>query len=83
MTRRLAEVYPAACALEHENPYQLLIATILSAQTTDRAVNSISRQLFARYPTPADLAVADPTAVEAIIKPTGFYHAKARSIMGC
>jgi endonuclease III len=81
--RRLAGVYPAACELEHRNAYELTIATILSAQTTDRAVNSITPELFRRYPTPADLAAADPAEVERIIKPTGFFRAKARSIMAC
>jgi endonuclease-3 len=62
---RLARAYPAAeCALVHENAFQLLVATILSAQTTDENVNKVTPALFAAYPTPADLANADPTAVE-------------------
>jgi endonuclease-3 len=61
----------------------MTIATILSAQTTDRAVNSVTPTLFERYPTAADLAAADPAEVERIIKPTGFYRAKARSIIAC
>ena len=81
--RRLAEVYPAACELDHRNAFQLTIATILSAQTTDRAVNSISPALFARYPDAWALAAAEAAEVEAIIKPTGFFRAKARAIMGC
>ena len=81
--RRLADIYPAACELDHRNPFQLTIATILSAQTTDRAVNSITPELFARYPTAADLAAADPAEVERIIKPTGFFRNKARSIIAC
>lgn len=84
--RRLAEEYPGTatglCALRHESPYQLLVATVLSAQTTDERVNSVTPALFARYPTPADLADADPEDVEKLIFPTGFYRAKARSIMG-
>ncbi|HEX6488634.1 MAG TPA: endonuclease III [Candidatus Dormibacteraeota bacterium] len=79
---RLKEVYELAeTELDHVSPYQLLIATILSAQTTDRTVNSITPMLFARYPAAADLAAADPADVEAIIKPTGFFRAKTRSII--
>jgi endonuclease-3 len=58
----------------------LLVATVLSAQTTDERVNSVTGPLFARFPSPADLAEADPEAVEAIIRPTGFFRVKARSI---
>ncbi len=78
---RLREAYPAATELAHENPFQLLIATILSAQTTDKMVNLVSPALFARYPTAFDLAAADPAEVEAIVKPTGFYRIKARRII--
>jgi endonuclease-3 len=78
---RLRGLYPAATELAHENPYQLLIATILSAQTTDRSVNSVTPELFRRYPGPADLAGADPAAVQRLIKPTGFFRVKTRSIM--
>jgi endonuclease-3 len=82
----LAEEYPGSakelCALVHDSPFQLLAATILSAQTTDEAVNSVTPTLFARYPTPADLAAADPADVETIIHPTGFFRAKTRSIIG-
>ena len=78
---RLAAIYPAACELDHTGPFQLLIATILSAQTTDRSVNSISTELFRRYPTAHDLAAADPAEVERIIKPTGFFRAKTRAII--
>jgi endonuclease-3 len=81
--QRLAEVYPAACELDHRSPFELTIATILSAQTTDRAVNSVTPELFRRYPTPADLAAADPADVERIIKPTGFFRVKARTIIAC
>jgi endonuclease III len=67
--------------LAHQDPFQLLIATILSAQTTDRSVNLVTPELFRRYPTAADLAAADPAVVEALIKPTGFFRAKTRSII--
>ncbi len=78
---RLREAYPAATELVHDGPFQLLIATILSAQTTDRTVNEVTPKLFARYPTPEDLAAADPAEVEAIIKPTGFFRSKTRAII--
>jgi endonuclease III len=80
---RLAEEYPdALCELDHANPFQLLTATILSAQTTDVRVNMVTPALFAAYPTPADLAVADPTDVEVLIHSTGFYQAKTRNVLG-
>jgi endonuclease-3 len=83
---RLAQEYPGdareLCALVHDNPFQLLAATILSAQTTDEAVNSVTPGLFRRYPTPADLAAADPAEVERLIHPTGFFRAKTRSLLG-
>jgi endonuclease-3 len=78
---RLREAYPAATELAHENPFQLLIATILSAQTTDKMVNLVTPKLFDRYPTALDLAAANPADVEAIVKPTGFYRVKARRII--
>jgi endonuclease-3 len=78
---RLREAYPAATELAHENPFQLLIATILSAQTTDKMVNLVTPKLFARYPTALDLAGADPAEVETIVKPTGFYRVKSRRII--
>jgi endonuclease-3 len=78
---RLRELYPAVTELAHRDPFQLLIATILSAQTTDRSVNSITPELFSRYPTAADLAAADPVVVEALIKPTGFFRLKTRRII--
>jgi endonuclease III len=81
--RRLAEEYPEAiCALDHRNPFELLAATILSAQTTDERVNLVTPHLFARYPTPADLAAADPAELEEIVRSTGFYKNKSRSLMG-
>jgi endonuclease III len=80
-TERLRDLYPAATELTHENPFQLLIATILSAQTTDRSVNQVTPILFGRYPTALDLAGADPSEVERIIKATGFFRTKARRII--
>jgi endonuclease-3 len=70
------------CELDFEDPFQLLTATILSAQTTDVRVNLTTPALFARYPTPHDLAVADPAEVEALIQSTGFFRQKAKSIIG-
>lgn len=78
---RLKELYPAVTELAHQDPFQLVIATILSAQTTDRSVNLVTPELFRRYPTPADLAAADPAVVEQIIKPTGFFRLKTRRII--
>src|SRR5262245_66273734 len=81
--RRLAEEYPdARCELDHRNAYELLTATILSAQTTDVRVNLVTPALFAEYPTPADLAHASPDRVGELIKTTGFYNNKTKSIMG-
>jgi endonuclease III len=79
----LRELYPAVTELDHRNPFEMTISTILSAQTTDRAVNSITPALFERYPTAVDLAAADPADVERIIKPTGFFRAKSRAIISC
>jgi endonuclease III len=79
---RLRELYPAVTELAHRDPFQLLIATILSAQTTDRSVNSITPELFDRYPTAADLAAADPAIVQELIKPTGFFRLKTSRIIG-
>ena len=74
--------YPeAGTALLHENPFQLLVATILSAQCTDKKVNEVTPLLFKRYPLPAGLAGAEIKDVEALIKPTGFYRNKAKNIM--
>jgi endonuclease III len=81
--RELGELYPDAhCELNFENAFQLLIATVLSAQTTDVRVNLTVPELFARYPTPEDLAAADPEQVETILKPTGFFRAKTKSVIG-
>ena len=78
---RLKPLYPAVSELDHKNPFQMLIATILSAQTTDKSVNAVTPTLFARYPDAASLAHADPREVEKIIKPTGFFHVKAKTII--
>jgi endonuclease III len=81
--RRLAIEYPdARCELDHDGPFQLLVATILSAQCTDARVNMVTPHLFARYPTPKDLAEAEPAELEEIIRSTGFFRAKARSLIG-
>lgn len=80
---RLRAAYPeAVCELDHTNAFELLAATILSAQCTDARVNMVTPVLFARYPTPEDLAAADPEDVEEIVRSTGFYKAKTRSLMG-
>ncbi|RIK97407.1 MAG: endonuclease III [Proteobacteria bacterium] len=77
----LAKTYPdVRTALRFANPFELLIATILSAQCTDKKVNEVTAVLFRRFGTPAKLAAADPAAVEEIIRPTGFYRQKAKSI---
>ena len=79
----LAEERPVVpVPLDHRNAYELLAATILSAQCTDVMVNRVTPALFARYPSPAALAAADPAELEEIIRPTGFYRAKARSLIG-
>ncbi|GAA1788752.1 endonuclease III [Actinomadura chokoriensis] len=83
MNRILAETYPDAhCELNFGTPFELLVATVLSAQTTDMRVNLTTPLLFSKYPTPEDLAAADPEDVEAILKPTGFFRAKTKSVMG-
>jgi endonuclease III len=79
----LKKTYPdACCALTHRNAYELLCATILSAQCTDARVNMVTPTLFARYPTPYELARAEPADVEEIIKSTGFFRNKTRSLIG-
>lgn len=79
----LHAAYPdAECALHHRNAFELLVATILSAQCTDERVNKVTPALFARFPTPAALAAADREEVETLIRSTGFYHNKAKSIQG-
>ena len=80
---RLRVAYPdARCALDHADAYQLLAATILSAQCTDARVNLVTPAFFARYPTPEDLARAEPAEVEALIRSTGFFRNKTRSLIG-
>ena len=80
---RLAEEYPEAiCELDHRNAFELLTATILSAQTTDARVNLVTPALFAAYPDAPSLAAANPVAVEDIIRSTGFFQTKARNIIG-
>ncbi|MEY4179213.1 MAG: Ultraviolet N-glycosylase/AP lyase [Planctomycetota bacterium] len=80
----LAETYPVAeCALIHDSPFQLLIATILSAQCTDERVNQVTRTLFAKFPTAEAMANASLTDLETEVQPTGFFRNKARNIQGC
>jgi endonuclease-3 len=83
VARRLAELYPdAVCELDHGNAFELLVATILSAQTTDVRVNMVTPTLFARYPDAYALAAANPRDVEEIVRSTGFYQNKTRSLVG-
>jgi endonuclease-3 len=80
--RELHDLYPYAhCELDFENPLQLLVATVLSAQTTDVMVNKVTPELFARYPDAAALAGANREELEDLLKPTGFYRAKTNSVM--
>jgi len=83
---RLADEYPGTardlCELDHRNPYELLVATILSAQCTDARVNQVTPALFRRFPTPEDLAAAVPGELEEMIRSTGFYNNKAKSLLG-
>lgn len=86
VVERLASEYPGSavelCALAHDSPFQLLAATILSAQSTDEMVNRVTPALFARYPTAADLAEADPMVVEELVHSTGFFRQKTKSLLG-
>jgi endonuclease III len=83
VARRLAIAYPEAiCELDHSTPFELLAATILSAQCTDARVNLVTPALFARFPTPEDLMHADAAEVEAIVRSTGFYASKTRNLIG-
>src|SRR5689334_11315840 len=83
INRELGEVYPYAHPeLDFDNAFQLLVATVLSAQTTDLRVNQTTPALFARYPTPERMAAADPEELEQLIRPTGFFRAKAKSLLG-
>ena len=82
MHRILADTYPdAGCELDFENPYQLLVATVLSAQTTDRRVNAVTPTLFAQYPDATALAAADREHVEDVVRTTGFFRAKTNSLL--
>ena len=82
MLDALRDRYPeAGCALVHQNTYQLLISVVLSAQTTDKSVNKVTGELFAKYPSPADLAEADQQDVIDIIKTIGMYKTKSRNII--
>lgn len=83
INRELAEVYPYAHPeLDFRNPFELLVATVLSAQTTDLRVNQTTPALFAAYPTPEDMAAAVPEEMEELIRPTGFFRAKTKSLLG-
>jgi endonuclease-3 len=86
ISARLADEYPGSarelCALQFETPFQLLAATILSAQSTDVRVNMVTPELFAAYPDPESLSGADPEAVEEIVRSTGFFRAKTKSLIG-
>ena len=83
LLERLRSAHPYIhCALHHENPFQLLVATILSAQCTDERVNQVTPALFARFPTPQDMAASRREDLEALIRPTGFYRNKAKNIQG-
>jgi endonuclease-3 len=80
----LQKIYPEAkTQLLHHNPFELLVATILSAQCTDKQVNQVTPVLFKRFKTPAEFARAPLTAIEQLIRPTGFFHNKARNIKNC
>ncbi|MEU0764776.1 endonuclease III [Streptomyces microflavus] len=83
INRELAEVYPYAHPeLDFRTPFELLVATVLSAQTTDLRVNQTTPALFAAYPTPEDMAAAVPEEMEELIRPTGFFRAKTKSLLG-
>src|SRR3984893_14638721 len=80
---KLDEAYPdATCELKHDNPFQLLISTILSAQCTDVRVNQVAQTLYKKYPTPEAFAHANPSELEQDVRPTGFFRNKTKSIMG-
>jgi endonuclease-3 len=86
VTERLAELYPGTakelCALNHDNAFELLEATILSAQCTDERVNMVTPVLFGKYPEPEALAAANPEDVEEVIRTTGFFRSKTKSLIG-
>src|ERR1700722_11352655 len=81
ITEKLREAYPNAhCELDFQTPFQLLVATILSAQCTDKRVNIVTRELFPKYPTAAEMAAAGQDELELAIKTTGFYRNKAKNL---
>ena len=83
MYRELHDLYPYAhCELDFRSPWELLVATVLSAQTTDVRVNLTTPALFARFPGPAEIAAGDRAEIERLIQPTGFFRAKTKSVMG-
>ena len=81
MHERLKNEYEAICELDHGNAFELLVATILSAQCTDARVNKTTPDLFRRFPTPLELAAADPIELEEMVRSTGFYKSKARNLL--
>lgn len=84
LLNKLRELYPAAeCALRFANPFELLVATILSAQSTDKTINQITPALFKKYPTPTAMAEANIVELEELIRPSGFFHNKARNLKDC
>ena len=83
LARLLADAYPDAhCMLDHRGPFELLVATILAAQCTDERVNMVTPELFERFPGPAEIAGADVSELETLVRSTGFFHAKTKSIKG-
>jgi endonuclease-3 len=83
IVHKLRRMYPRAkCSLEFSNPFELLVSTVLSAQSTDAKVNEISKALFERFPGPRELAAAKPSEVEKLIRSTGYYRNKAKLIQG-
>ncbi|MGK2859174.1 MAG: endonuclease III [Thermoanaerobaculia bacterium] len=83
IVHKLRRIYPRAkCSLDFKNPFQLLVATILSAQSTDAKVNEVAKPLFRSFPGPGELAAAKPTEVEKLIRSTGYYRNKAKMIQG-
>lgn len=84
IARQLRQAIPEVrIELTHRSPWELLVATILSAQCTDQRVNQVTPALFQRYPTPQSLAMAEKADLEALIKPAGFYKSKAKNLLGC
>jgi len=82
--QKLRELYPdAECALNYKNPFELLVATILSAQSTDKTVNQITPALFQKYPTPAAMAEAALAELEESVRSSGFFHNKAKNLKAC